>query len=632
MTVPVGGDKIYIKPSDFEFSGHASVPDLIQFDAEEQAKVDAWLLSQVARTAAVVVSEGGSGNPYHCPAGTGLTSGRFTDSIGSSCNPMVNQLSSKGLESRMSQLQKALKADGVSNERRARLEEEMRLVEVEAARRADPNQPEGMGISVEPNEVPIATVGTRLPDSSAKSKEAQNLPRSLDPGLIIDFEDEKTRALLEKWFGQYAQSVPGLQGMGFDEAMKFYEDNLVAVFESGLDRYMMAEMIDGAPHTPLATLDEALDRIGVDSMWYPAAHNYARDLALDFDVPPAVAVQAIAVLSPTSDWDTNVVNAERTLRAITEDWAITDADAELVNVELGYAAVEEGMRLSEMDAMVAGRSIASMFRGRVETDKGVVLRERTGSRYQDEHALVDSMVVLPGGDYKFVERLTNKGEQMFAASKSSREYESVVRTMRVVQDEDATPEDMLTEISRGLGLGHKVRTFYRNIADPWTMTDQTVTIDSHSFSSGLGYGIGSGTEILRPEALGGMVGPQRDRVPGDEKVNMYKSLGQFGTNVNGFQSTYGMMQEAMVRATDRINEQYGTEFRPSQMQSMTWVEHRRRWPSDARSEASTAEMAALMFEWEQSGHDPEVGERVWAEIDEIRLRDIAAMEERANAN
>jgi len=85
---------------------------------------------------AVVVSGNESGNPYHCPAGTGLTAGRFTNEIGGSCHPATEQLSDAGLEQRKKALQDALNGEGLSADRQEKLNEEMALVRAEEARRA----------------------------------------------------------------------------------------------------------------------------------------------------------------------------------------------------------------------------------------------------------------------------------------------------------------------------------------------------------------------------------------------------------------------------------------------------------------------------------------------------------------
>ena len=119
----------------------------LKWNPDQDREVLVQSLEKLPKTAAI-----GGGNPYHCPAGTGETSGRFTDAMNATCNPQTSQLSVVGLQQRKARMEQLLAGD-ISAERRARIEEELRLVEAETQRREAPGQPEGEGVSVEPDEV-----------------------------------------------------------------------------------------------------------------------------------------------------------------------------------------------------------------------------------------------------------------------------------------------------------------------------------------------------------------------------------------------------------------------------------------------------------------------------------------------
>lgn len=89
------------------------------------------------------------GNPYHCPAGTGETSGRFTDAEGGTCNPQVTQLTDSAIAQRIQNIEAELAGD-ITAKRRKRLDEEIRLANAEIERRADADMPEGLGPSGNP--------------------------------------------------------------------------------------------------------------------------------------------------------------------------------------------------------------------------------------------------------------------------------------------------------------------------------------------------------------------------------------------------------------------------------------------------------------------------------------------------
>ena len=558
------------------------------------------------KTAAV-----GGGNPYHCPAGTGETSGRFTDAMNATCNPQTSQLSVVGLQQRKARMEQLLAGD-ISAERRARIEEELRLVKKEAERRADGGQPEGLGPTVQVEEG-METVSPRRPGGDGKSNNQsspENVALSMDPGNLIDFNDPAVEKHLRKQWANNASKVPGLQGMSFEQGVEYFTDNFEKVYERALERSAGKPLSEMSP----SELAAAIEKVTIGGQWYPAAHNYARDLSETWGVQPEVAAFTIAALSPTSDWDVNVTNANRTLKALREDYAITEADAIVVNHELGREAVVAGQRLSEMDSEEAGRSIASMFRGNtVKKGKKVEPRpDGVGSRYQDEEAKVSSMIVMEDGSYTFEESFSDiTGERTMAPSKSAREYQMVTDVYRasIKQPESlATQRDeFMAVLSTSLGDGHKVRTFYNNIADPFDRSNPSATIDSHSFSSAMGYGFGSGTTITRPDGV---------------KSEIYKDLGQNGTSVKGLQSSYGTVQHALNQAVGNIREKYGVDYKASELQSMTWVEHRLGWPTDssARSGSDFQKIQTLMYEWEDSGHDPAVGARVAAEIETTRAQ------------
>lgn len=114
-------------------------------------------------SAAITITEGGrGGNPYHCPPGTGITAGRFTDKDGSHCHPQTQQLSTDGISLRVNQLLAKRTRDGNSKLIERELRIAMEVLSERSENRPGKN-PEKLGASAK---IEMESLGFVMGDSA----------------------------------------------------------------------------------------------------------------------------------------------------------------------------------------------------------------------------------------------------------------------------------------------------------------------------------------------------------------------------------------------------------------------------------------------------------------------------------
>lgn len=192
---------------------------------------------------AVVVSGNEAGNPYHCPAGTGLTAGRFTDEIGGSCHPLTEQLSEQGLQQRQAALNAELQKD-IDSDRRAKLEEELQLVQNEMKKRSSSPSGEGAGIpeGMTPEQAElweeISSIGPGRPSDLGivNGSTAEDWLRERYPFLDVALRfGHGARTGVDDWLASLPFDAVG-DRMQLDDYERWTDEGDAALFAEALNR------------------------------------------------------------------------------------------------------------------------------------------------------------------------------------------------------------------------------------------------------------------------------------------------------------------------------------------------------------------------------------------------------------
>lgn len=267
--------------------------------------------------------------------------------------------------------------------------------------------------------------------------------------------------------------------------------------------------------------------------WYDGARKLATDFSNDFDIPDQAVAGVLAVLSPQKDWFMNVSLGERVMDTMVNqsnvrwDDAMTQTAARILKKDEDQPMVQKitGKTLSELEKPL---------------EKAVWIRV-----YDETHNDRSHLIVTPEGEFGEV-RLTDKNEPRKANWGSFNEITKAVKIM-----EDPSIEN----ISRNLGVQHKVRNFYNNIYVP-NDPGGHVTIDTHAVAAGLFRPLSAETVEVYNNFGNGFKG----------------SRGPKNSSLTGMQGTYSLYAEAYRRAAAERG------ILPREMQSITWEAVRGLYP------------------------------------------------------
>lgn len=282
--------------------------------------------------------------------------------------------------------------------------------------------------------------------------------------------------------------------------------------------------------------------------WYPYINDWSHDLAAELGYPPEAIMGALAALSPSADWANNVAWGKYVSEMVqnknikvTKKWIAAEHLAAVAAWEVKQRiAAAKGTEFTlpkpqpEDHMNLVGKRVASLS----DAEAAIAIR---GS-----HEACGKCVHQLGGHAGF------GNPKNIATPQSEPNFEKAISILR-----NPTTQN----IDAKLGMNHKVRSFYANIRDPLDAKFHEVTVDSHLLGIANGIPLASAHPLVK-------------RIYDGPK-----------TNATGLVGTYPLVVEATRRATQRINERYGTNFTPNQVQSITWEAHRALYPSDKRSGA-----------------------------------------------
>lgn len=367
-----------------------------------------------------------------------------------------------------------------------------------------PNEPDWEE-DITPSETLDQSLSTRLPKQT-KTRPDPHLRTDLavDYSLVESIPGYADR--LAAVITEYVGVKPGANGL--ETVEKFVQqakDNLLWLYD----------------HVPAEIRERS-------KLWYEGGRRLIDRWSEKYGYTDMQIAAVIAVLSPQTEWNTNVSRAERVLDIWTKHqntpWSeeMDKKAKELKAVSPEHLKAIRGKTLAEIDDVI---------------DKAVWLRV-----YDEAHNPKQFRIVTPeGGFSEWSTTSTGKPSSFTWGS-----FKEIGKAIQVLED------GSFATVSRALGNEHKVRNFYNNLYDPADPT--SVTIDTHAVAAALLRPL-AGKDIEVSDNLGGR--PRHD------------PSGQYGT--------YVLYAEAYRRAAKERG------VLPREMQSITWEAVRRLFPDVAKT-------------------------------------------------
>jgi len=352
--------------------------------------------------------------------------------------------------------------------------------------------------------MPGQRISTRIPKGATITEDP--LVENLTIDTDVMRRDEKLTAKMGKELGRYVNITDDVAKSGdadkIIQAMKDHDKaNLEFIFEQ-----MPPEIRDRS------------------KLWYDGANKIANEFARRYNVTMEAASGVLAALSPQMDWFKNVTLAERVIDTVQNQSTMPWTAKMERFLDKFYAAPGSSSRSD-------WRQDIDAIRGKTLAEIDEPLQQALWIRAFDE-TMRDKgyRVITPEGDFGNVVK-TKKGEN---AASGWGAFADIAKAASVIKDPSKE------NISRSMGVQHKVRNFYNNIADPQSPYGD-VTMDTHAIAAGLLRPL-SGSSLEVKQNLGG--GPS--------------------SNVLGVQGSYPVHADAYREAAADMGIQ------PRQMQSVTW--------------------------------------------------------------
>ena len=262
--------------------------------------------------------------------------------------------------------------------------------------------------------------------------------------------------------------------------------------------------------------------------WYVGANNVAQRFANRYDLSISQSSGILAVLSPQRDWYINVSLAER----------VMDTMANQQEFMFNENMMKTAKRIYKKNELARIETFKNKKLGDLQLagDKALFLRTFDETYNERGHKILS-----PEGD--FLGYVLNKdGSRKTTGWGTNKQIANAVRIFE---------NGSLETVSDALGMRHKVRSFYNNIADPMSENGD-VTIDTHAVAVGLLKPLSGNTREVGHNF--GAVSTKLKGVEGFGKVGEFGSLG-----------SYGIFADAYRDAAEIAG------VLPREMQSVTWT-------------------------------------------------------------
>jgi hypothetical protein len=343
--------------------------------------------------------------------------------------------------------------------------------------------------------------------------------------------------------------------------------------------------------------------------WYEAASTFAKDVGDEHGFSHETTTAVIAVLSPTKDWNGNVAMADHVSKLVKDkDFQINEELADLVVAVMTaehfkqrspggaltnkietqrnkiastqaeiVALRSQGAKQSQIDTKLkiirtAEQKIAELeeeFRSPPIRPKELIGKQIKDFDFKTQARIVKlhaqnfgapymgqppvpkknnglrnyNMDVAADGSFDLSPSTNKTGVQSYV------QYEKALRILAA--DKDGKPN--FEVISRELGKGSKVRSFYSNILSPNDTEYWEITADTHHFGAATLIPVSASHEILD---------------------SIFLASGDSGAS-----AAYPIFRAMTILATSRWNSEKGDDLLPRAMQSVAWERARQLVPT-----------------------------------------------------
>jgi len=363
-----------------------------------------------------------------------------------------------------------------------------------------------------------ATAYTKIPENEPGARISQRFPMGatatedpLTENLIIDTDVMRSDPKLTGKLVQTISEYPNIQEQvvkrgDADEIIEAMKQN-----EMSNLRFIFDQM-------PPEVRDRAMQ-------WYDGANKVANEFGQRYGLSTEQSAGIMAALSPQMDWFKNVTLAERVMDTMKNHQSAANTKEMTEWLDSNFYKPPAKPRSKDW------RPAIDSIRGKRLEEIVEPVEKALWLRAFDETTRDRGYRILtPEGDFGDVVKKADRNARAGWGS-----FADIAKAVKVFDD------GSMENISRTMGMQHKVRNFYNNIADPDAIYGD-VTMDTHAVAAGL----------LRP--LSGEASEVKHNL--GQKVSRSKP--------KGVQGTYPMHAEAYRE----LAAQEG--MLPRQMQSITW--------------------------------------------------------------
>jgi len=286
----------------------------------------------------------------------------------------------------------------------------------------------------------------------------------------------------------------------------------------------------------------------MSAQWYPVgAHNMTQEIAGDNGLTHAQAAGITAALSPQKDWDINVSLARRVANIFTKQQNTVTTPEMLAKLK-EIASIPANKPMAKYAKLLAGKKFKDL-----DGDAQALWMRL----YDEAHNSPSYEAWSPDGTSKGI-KTNSTGDPGNVAWGSLSE---ILKTVKIMKDGSRE------NISRVMGKGHKIRSFFNNIIDP-NSPRSDVTVDTHAVAAGL----------MRP--LSGFDSAVQD------------NFGKAGkSSITGVSGTYPLFSDAYKLAAKELDIEH-----PNQLQSIVWEHIRKLFSSEFKTPESKAVIDSIWKE------------------------------------
>jgi hypothetical protein len=388
----------------------------------------------------------------------------------------------------------------------------------------------------------------------------------------IDFTPKKLQTVSTRIPSDVQQRIQGIDAHNRDDLLVSASLMSPEKFEQGVDIFRGYPAFKNLSPDPQEAFSQARNVMAnnlhfmLDLMpdkwremsedWYLGYNKLSQGLGANHGVADEQAAGVIAVLSPQTDWFQNLTRADRIMDIYnTRQDFKWDSKMDAIMPKM-KASINEKKYKDKLPNII-GKQLNQLDD---PAEKAMWIRA-----YDEAHNTRDYHLFSPKGERLGLAK-TKAGENRKANWAATSPIEKAVRII-----EDGSIEN----ISKQLGQQHKVRSFFRNAADPWEET--TTTMDTHAIAANL----------LTPYAAAS-----------EPVAHNFGSV--LADATTGMRGTYPLHQEAYTQ----VGRELGIPGR--QVQSPTW------------------EFGKNMFEGQKGKKNREWAEGVWRAYGEGKITELQA--------